>query len=69
MKLQFGDKIFFRAGNDFTGQLNIEGQGEVEKPIVISKYGSYNDNVTRVCKAGAACITVCSEVKKCHYRK
>jgi len=38
-KLQPGDKILFRAGDAFTGQLKIEVQGQPGKPIIVSNYG------------------------------
>lgn len=40
LKLQPGDKILFRKGDVFVGELIIKASGTENKPIVISSYGS-----------------------------
>lgn len=35
-----GDRILFRAGDTWTGQLHPKGSGKPDEPIIIDKYGS-----------------------------
>jgi len=37
-----GDKILFKAGTTYTGQLKPQGSGEPNKPIIIDMYGDGN---------------------------
>ncbi|MGM0378036.1 MAG: right-handed parallel beta-helix repeat-containing protein, partial [Bacteroidota bacterium] len=34
-----GDKILFKAGSSWEGQLEVQGSGSAETPIQINKYG------------------------------
>lgn len=39
IKLKPGDKIYFKAGDSFTGTLHVNQSGKEGKPIVITSYG------------------------------
>ncbi|MFW5872769.1 MAG: hypothetical protein ACOCVN_02160 [bacterium] len=39
LKLKPGDKILFRRGDVFAGELMLSYSGTKEKPIIISSYG------------------------------
>ncbi len=39
VKLKPGDKVFFRAGDTFTGTLRVRYSGKKEKPIIFTSYG------------------------------
>ena len=37
---QPGDQIFFKAGGSWTGELDLNGDGTLAKPIIVDKYGT-----------------------------
>ena len=38
-----GDRLFFKAGTSYTGQLVLHGSGSADAPVKISRYGSGKD--------------------------
>ena len=55
-KFQPGDKLLFKAGGVWNGQLRLQGSGEPEKPIILTGYGGKNRPVINIKRAEGAGI-------------
>lgn len=56
---QPGDRILFKSGQTFYGQLNISGCGSDESPIFVGTYGG--EEKAKICASVGSAVTVISE--------